>query len=194
MATVFYYDYTCPFCCVASRRLQRLPDELDLKIDWKGIEIHPGLSSEGRKIKKTIKTEQLAQYLCEVAMEDGVKINLPGFITNSTLCLEASEYAESKGSFIQFHNKAYDYYFMKGENIGQLDVVLEIGEKVNLNTEELEEKLRSGAMRDRVDSNKRSAAENMVTGVPTVYFNGFRVHGAQSTETYEAIIKKHLKV
>jgi len=93
---------------------------------------------------------------------------------------------------MQFHDEVFNYYFFKRENIGRLDVVLKISKKIGFDTEELEERLMSGAMREFVNNNKISAQENMVIGVPTVYFNGFRVHGAQSTETYEKIIKKHV--
>ncbi len=161
-------------------------------IDWKGIEIHPEHSSEGKKRKTTARTAHLQQTLYEIARQDGIEVELPGFVTNTRLCLEASEYAKSKGRFLQFHDEVYNHYLFKKENIGRLEVVLSIGEQVGLNTRELAEKLRSGAMRDIVDSNKRSAEENMVIGVPTIYFNGFRVHGAQSAETYEKIIKRQI--
>lgn len=192
MTIDFYYDYLCPFCYVASKRIQKLSSEMALDVDWKGIEIHPEHGSEGKKRKPTARTEHLQQTLYEIAGQDGIKVDLPGFVTNSRLCLEASEYAKSKGRFMQFHDEVYNYYLFKKENIGRLDVVLSIGQQVGLNTKELAEKLRSGAMKDTVESNKRSAEKNMVIGVPTIYFNGFRVHGAQSTETYEKIIKRHI--
>lgn len=188
----FYYDYLCPFCYLSSKRIQKLSSKLVFNVNWKGIEIHPEYSSEGIKRQRTPRTEHLQQTLCEIASQDGTKIDLPGFVTNTRLCLEASEYAKSKGKFMQFHDEVFNYYFFKRKNIGRLDVVLKISKKIGFNTEELEEKLRSGAMREFVNNNKRSAKENMVIGVPTVYFNGFRVHGAQSTETYEKIIKKHV--
>lgn len=192
MTIDFYYDYLCPFCYVASKRIQKLTNGMALDVNWKGIEIHPEHGSEGKKRKSTARMEHLQQTLCEIAGQDGTEVKLPGFVTNSRLCLEASEYAKSKGRFMQFHDEVYNHYLFKKENIGNLEVVLSIAEQVGLNARELEEKLRTGAMRDIVDSNKRSAEENMVIGVPTIYFNGFRVHGAQSTETYEKIIKRHI--
>ena len=192
MNITFYYDYICPFCYVASKRIQELSEELDLEIEWKGIEIHPEYDPEGKKRKKTQRTEHLSQTLFEIAKEDETEIYLPGFVTNSRLCLEASEYAKSKNSFISFHNEAYNHYFFKRENIGKLETVLEIGENAGLDPGDLEENLRSRTMKERIDQNKRSADEKIVMGVPTLYFNDFRVHGTQSTEVYRAIIKKHL--
>ncbi len=192
MTIDFYYDYLCPFCYLGSKRIQELSDKLIFEVNWKGIEIHPEYSSEGIKRKRTPRTEHLQRTLCEIAGQDGMEIKLPGFVTSTRLCLEASEYAKSKGRFMQFHDEVFDHYFFKRENIGRLDVVLNISKKIGLNTEDLEEKLRSGAMRELVESNKRSARESMVIGVPTVYFGDFRVHGAQSAQTYEKIIRRHV--
>ena len=189
MTITFYYDYICPFCYIGSKRIQKLSNELDLDINWKGIEIHPEYSQEGKKRKRTLRTEHLTQTLHEIAKEDGTEISLPGFVTNSRLCLEASEFAKAENLFIQFHNEAYNYYFNKRENIGKLDTVLDIGEKAGLDTKALEESLRSRSMKELIDENKRFADENIVMGVPTIYFNEFRVHGTQSTDVYRTIIK-----
>lgn len=192
MIITFYYDYICPFCYIGSQRMQSLANKLDLDINWKGIEIHPEYSSEGKKRKKTQRTEHLGHVLYEIAKEDDTKINLVGFVTNSRLCLEASEYAKTKNRFIQFHNEVYNYYFNKKKNIGKLRTVLEIGKKAGLDIVDLEEKLRLRSMKKLIDENKRTANEKTVIGVPTIYFNEFRVHGVQSIEIYRNIIKKHI--
>ena len=192
MKITFYYDYICPFCYIGSKRMQKLSAELDLEIEWRGIEIHPEYSTEMKERKKTPRTVHLAETLQEIAKDDGTEISLPGFVTNSRLCLEAAEFAKSEGKFLNFHNEAYDTYFNNRENIGKLETVLAIGEKSGLDTSLLEEKLRSRAMKENIDQNKKNADANVVMGVPTIYFNEFRVHGTQSTEVYRKIIKEHL--
>ena len=192
MTITFYYDYICPFCYIGSKRIQKLSVELGFDINWVGIEIHPEYSPEGKKRKRTPRTEHLSETLYEIAKNDGTEISLPGFITNSRLCLEASEFAKIQNRFLQFHNEAYNYYFNKRENIGKFDTVLEIGDTAGLDVKVLEEKLRSRSLKELIEENKRSADENIVMGVPTIYFNDFRVHGTQSTDVYRTIIKKHL--
>ena len=54
MNIIFYYDYICPFCYVGTKRMLQIADEFKLEIDWKGIEIHPDYSPEGKKRKKPI--------------------------------------------------------------------------------------------------------------------------------------------
>ena len=73
-----------------------------------------------------------------------------------------------------------------------MDTVLKIGSIAGLDSEELEHSLKERLMREKIDENKREADEQMVMGVPTIYFNEFRVHGVQSPDIYRDIIKKHL--
>ena len=192
MKILFYFDYICPFCYVGTKRMMKIADEFEMEIEWKGIEIHPEFSAEGKKRKKSQRTEHLAQTLKEITDIDNLDIRLPGFVTNSRLCLEASEFAKTKGKFNKFHTAAFDCFFNQKENIGKIETVLNIGKTAGLNTDELEDCLKERQMKERIEENKRSADEKIVMGVPTLYFNEFRVHGVQSPDIYKNIIKKHL--
>ena len=192
MNIIFYYDYICPFCYVGTKRMLQIADEFKLEIDWKGIEIHPDYSPEGKKRKKSQRSKHLASTLKEITDLDNTDIKLPGFVTNSRLCLEASEFAKSQGKFVDFHKTAFDHFFNLGENIGKIETVLNIGKIAGLDTKELEDSLKSRLMRKQIEENKKSADEKIVIGVPTIYFNEFRVHGVQSPEVYRNIIKKRL--
>ena len=192
MKITIFYDYICPFCYIGTKRILDLVDEMQLDVEWTGIEIHPEYSSEGKRRKSSPRLKHITQTLYDIAEQDGTDIKLPGFITNSRLCLESAEFAKTKGKFLEFHKTAYDSYMNKRENIGQLKILLSIGKKVGLDLKELEHCLRNREMKSKIDENKRIAEEKMVLGVPTIYFNEFRVHGVQSTEAYREIIKKHL--
>ena len=192
MKIIFYFDYICPFCYVGTKRMIQIKDEFELDIEWRGIEIHPEFSPEGKKRKKSPRSEHLAHTLKEITDVDKLDIKLPGLITNSRLCLEASEFAKTKGRFYEFHSAAYDCFFNQKENIGKIETVIKIGNIAGLDSEELEHSLKERLMREKIDENKRDADEQMVMGVPTIYFNEFRVHGVQSPDIYRDIIKKHL--
>ena len=43
-----YSDYICPFCYIGKDRADRLQQEFDVEIEWKGFEIHPETPEEGR--------------------------------------------------------------------------------------------------------------------------------------------------
>ena len=137
-----YYDYICPFCFLATERVLDLAREFSLEAEWLGVEIHPEYPAEGKRRKKTERTIRISETLENVAAEAGVEIKLPGFVTNSRLCLEGAEFAKQKNSFMEFHKACYTAYFREGKNIGLLETVLEAGEKAGLCPEELSESLR----------------------------------------------------
>lgn len=193
MKILLYYDYICPFCFLATERVLGLAREFDLEAEWVGVEIHPEYPAEGKRRRKTERTIRISETLGNVAAEAGVEIKLPGFVTNSRLCLEGAEFAKGKNRFMEFHKACYAAYFREGKNIGLLETVLEAGEKAGLCPEELSESLRKRNFSERIEKNMESARENEVFGVPTLYLGGLRIHGIQPVESYRKLIAKELK-
>jgi len=194
MNVTVYYDYICPFCYLGTKRILGLSKEFNLTIDWKGIEIHPEFPPQGKKRTKTLKSKSFAETIREMAKEDNIEIKLPGYATNSRLSLEASEFAKIKGKFLEFHIGIYEAYFLEGRNIGDIEIVLDIGEKAGLHRSDLVECLNKRTMFDNIEANKKEAEDNIILGVPTFIFGNFPVHGNQSTQTMRHIIKRALKI
>ncbi len=194
MNVTVYYDYICPFCYLGTKRILGLSKEFNLTIDWKGIEIHPEFPPQGKKRTKTLKSKSFAETIREMAKEDNIEIKLPGYATNSRLSLEASEFAKIKGKFLEFHIGVYEAYFLEGRNIGDIEIVLDIGEKAGLHRSDLVECLNKRTMFDSIEANKKEAEDNIILGVPTFIFGNFPVHGNQSTQTMRHIIKRALEI
>ena len=192
MKILLYYDYICPFCFLATERVLGLAEEFDLEAQWVGVEIHPEYQAEGKRRRKTERTLRVSKTLENVAAEAGVEIRLPGFITNSRLCLEGAEFAKEKNRFMEFHKACYAAYFREGKNIGLLETVLEAGERAGLCAEELSESLRKRNFSEKIEKNMESARENEVFGVPTLYLGELRIHGIQPVESYRKLIAKEL--
>ncbi len=192
MKVTFFYDYICPFCYIGSKRLLKLSEEFDFDIEWRGIEIHPEFTNEGKKRKKSKRSQHILETLNEVAKDDNMEINLPGFVTNSRLCLEASIFAKEKEKFLDFHNNVYSAYFNEKVNIGVVENIMKIAEKSGLDTSELYEALKKREYKKTIEENQKFADESMVLGVPTIYFNELRIHGTQSMNAYRNLINKEL--
>ncbi len=194
MNVTVYYDYICPFCYLGTKRILDLAKEFNLTVDWKGIEIHPEFPPEGKKRTRTLKSKSFAETIREMAKEDGIEIKLPGFSTNSRLSLEASEFAKVKSRFLEFHVSVYEAYFLEGLNIGDIEVILDIGESAGLDKSDLSECLDKRTMFDNIRDNKKEAEDNHVLGVPTFMFGSFPVHGNQSIQTMRHLIKRALQL
>lgn len=194
MNVTVYYDYICPFCYLGTKRILELSKEFDLTIDWKGIEIHPEFPPEGKKRTKTLKSKSFVKTIYTMADEDNVKIKLPGFATNSRRALEASEFAKIKDRFLEFHLSVYEAYFLEGQNIGDTETVLSIGEKAGISKKELRQCLDERAMFDSIEANKKEAEDSIILGVPTFLFGTFPLYGNQSADTMKQIIKRSLEI
>ncbi|HEY7536075.1 MAG TPA: DsbA family protein [Thermodesulfobacteriota bacterium] len=190
MKVTVYYDYICPYCFLGTKRVERLTQEFEMTVEWKGIEIHPEIPPQGVKRTRTFKFQQVSENIKEMSQEDNLEINLPGTVANSRLSLEASEFAKSKDRFREFHNSVYEAYFQKGENIGNIDVILDIGEKNGLEINELEECLKKRTMLKKIADNGKAAEIDQVLGVPTFLFGKFGVHGVQSLDGFRKIINR----
>jgi len=189
---LLYYDYICPFCFLATERVLSLAREFNLEAEWVGVEIHPEYPAEGKRRRKTERTLRVSKTLENVAAEAGVEIRLPGFVTNSRLCLEGAEFAKEKNRFMEFHKACYAAYFREGKNIGLLETVLEAGERAGLSPEELYESLRKRNFSEKIEKNMESAKENEVFGVPTLYLGELRIHGIQPVESYRQLVEREL--
>ncbi len=192
MKLFLYYDYICPFCFLATRRVLDLAREFDLEAEWLGIEIHPEYPAEGKRRKKTQKSALVSKTLENVAAEAGVRVELPGFVTSSRLCLEGAEFAKANNRFMEFHKACYTAYFGERKNIGLLETVLEAGRRAGLAPEQLSESLRRRDFSEKIENNMERARENMVFGVPTLYIGELRIHGIQPVESYRKLIAKQL--
>lgn len=190
MNITVFYDYICPFSYIGSKRIQKIAHEYGIEIQWKGYEIHPDYPPDGKLRKKSLKMAKVKESLGSIMDEEESKFKLPGFVTNTNIALQASEFAKTEGKFLDFHNSCYDAYMINRKNIGDINVILEIGGYAGIDKDRLLEVLMNREMAENLESYKEDAHKADVLGVPTILFNDFRIHGVQSIETYRAFIKK----
>jgi predicted DsbA family dithiol-disulfide isomerase len=193
MKVTVFYDYICPFCYITSKNIEGHSDEFDLEIDWKGIEIHPESPSGGVKSSNSLRSFRAAEIIQQSAKESGVRITLPGFRTNSRLSLEASEFAKTMNRFEAMHGALYDAYFLDKKNIGDVNIILGLGETVGIDSALLEECLLGRSMSGQVEENKKMAEDYSVLGVPTLLLGNYPVHGNQSLDTLRHMVKRAIE-
>lgn len=191
-----YSDYICPFCYVAALRMERLGRELDLEVEWKGMEIHPETPSQGRVMPpelqaKLANPEGSVQFF---AREEEMELKVPAFIPSSRLALEASEYAREQGKLAPFHRAVFAAYWEQGLNIGDSEVLRELAKQAGLDPEALETYLAEGKGRERLQANQQEAEERGVVGVPSFLFGDhIFLEGVQAYPVLKRAAEKALK-
>lgn len=106
-------------------------------------------------------------------------------LSNSRMALEASEFARENGKFDEFHEETFHSYFTLGKDIGQIDVILGIGQKVGLDSDQLKAALTQGRYLPRLQESQLEAATWGVTAAPTFIIGGKDyIVGAQPIEVF----------
>jgi protein-disulfide isomerase len=89
------------------------------------------------------------------------------------LAAEASEAAAAQCSFWDYHDSLF-----QAQPKLSLETMLEVGRDLGLDAERMAAEIDSGAHRDRVGRDLRSASASGVTGTPSFFANGNRHFGA----------------
>jgi predicted DsbA family dithiol-disulfide isomerase len=131
-------DYICPFCFIGHRRLQRLRDSYDLKINWCLVEIHPETPADGRPVSSLNYSEEywnsLMANLDRLAEEEGITLAEHRITTNSRQALLLAEASKALGAehFYPLHERLFEAYFVDGLNIGDEQVLRNLAEECHI--------------------------------------------------------------
>lgn len=131
-------DYICPFCFIGHRRLQRLRDDYDLKINWCLVEIHPDTPAAGQPVSMLNYSDdywdQLMRNLKRLADEEGMVLAEHTMTSNSRQALLLAEASKALGAavFYPLHERLFEACFIDGVNIGDEQVLRQIAAECNI--------------------------------------------------------------
>jgi predicted DsbA family dithiol-disulfide isomerase len=194
-------DYLCPFCYLEEPVLIRLRAEFgdQLALRWRAFELRPDpvptLLPRGEYL---VDIWERAVY--PMARERGMNLKLPPVQPRSRLALEAAECAREQGRFDEMHHSIFRAFFEEGRDIGQKQVLLELGETSGLERKALEFALTSGQYLERVLDDEKLASELGLSGVPGMLLrrddkplgSAHRITGAQPEEILQFAIRELL--
>jgi predicted DsbA family dithiol-disulfide isomerase len=168
--------------------VDKLKKEFDLAIEWLGFEIHPETPQEGMPLIKMFPradVDSMTRRLNSMGDPFGLTFRKIVNISNSRLSLEAGEFAKDHGRFDEFHHAVFHAYFSRGTDIGNIDVLAQIGKGSGLDAADLRNALETGKYRKQLDEVKKTAAGLSVTAAPTFIINKTdRIVGAQPIEAF----------
>jgi predicted DsbA family dithiol-disulfide isomerase len=187
-----FSDYIWPYCYIGKGIVDKLKQEFEIIDEWLGFEIHPEFPAEGMLWAERFPERDIH------AMYDNLRLaGAPYGITfcdrtrtsNSRQALEAGEFARDQGKDHLFHDRIFKTFFEEGQDIGRLEVILQIGAEIGLNTGELAEALKDGRYLDRLEQVQAEARLKVIRSVPTFIINGSeRIVGAQPLNKFRAFL------
>jgi predicted DsbA family dithiol-disulfide isomerase len=189
LAVTVFSDYICPFCYIGERRLARLGEHYDLKVERRFIEIHPDTPSEGMPISELgyppEQWRQMMDHLSRMAGEENISLAEREITTNSHKALLLAEAAKEEGTevFCTLNEKLFTTFFGEGRNIGDDSVLRSLAEEARVSPDIVLRAWSDPSYEEKLSMNQAVAAQLGITGVPTFLIGNRILVGAVPTET-----------
>ena len=176
-------------------RAERLEREFEIDVVWRPYELHPEIPAAGiDRGERSPRPQGYVSPLCTLAEEAGLPYAPSSHVPNSRRALEAAEFAREHGVFEQYHRALFEAYFGRGEDIGDVDVLVALAAASGLDAHGLEAALRDSRYTGLVGESTQEAREQGVTGTPTYIFEAgdrrFPLVGAQDYSVFQSIARR----
>jgi predicted DsbA family dithiol-disulfide isomerase len=201
-------DVVCPWCIIGYKQvgqaLTLLPGPVEAEFHWHPFELNPDMPpegedaaehiarkygrspEEGNKVRSHIK--DTAEALGFPFGEGGARRLVNTFAAHKLLAKTGEEHGWEKQTELKL--ALFSAYFQQGRDVSDEAVLLEIAGGLGLDAKDW---LADEALSGTVRAEERYWVNENISGVPAIIFDGkYMVPGAQSAETFAAVIQKVL--
>lgn len=193
-----FSDYICPFCYIGDRRLERLGERYDLKIERRFLEIHPDTPPGGVSVSELgyppEQWRQMMANLSRMANEEKITLAERKITTNSHKALLLAEAAQKEAAdvFESLNEKLFAAFFGEGRNIGDDEVLRSLAQEAEVSPEIVLRAWSEPAYEKSLRANQAIAGQLGITGVPAYLIGNRIVMGAVPMETLLAAAREAL--
>ncbi|RMF09077.1 MAG: 2-hydroxychromene-2-carboxylate isomerase [Alphaproteobacteria bacterium] len=159
-----YFNFRSPYCYLASKNMFRIFEQYHARMVWRPLGGWGGRSAPERAKKKM---PIVRQDVRRHARRLGIPFNPPPITTDPTPAGAGSLLAESEGLLRPYIVEVMRKEWGEGKDIGDLEVLLEVGEEIGLPRGALSKAIESEANLQRLEDNWAEAQERGAFGVPT---------------------------
>lgn len=165
LPVTLFADFACPFCYVTEAALYRLRDQHQLELRARAFELVPwdAPRSPGPPEEDELRTAST------FAAELGIEMLTPPPRPNTAKAHEAAVFAAQRGAAEALRMAIYEAYWTEGQDIGRIDVLLELAERVGLDPTDLKIALDIDLGRESVLADLALAKRLRITGIPTLF-------------------------
>lgn len=196
MRIEIYADTICPWCLIGKRRLERAlaaRPQADLTLQWRAFQLNPNMPPEGMaraeymelKFGGAERAKQVYEPVLAAGSAEGLDFAFERMTRtpNTALSHRLVRHAGENGLAEAAMEAVYRAYFLAGEDIGQAEVLAEIGAGLGLVRDEVLAYLEGSQGLLEVLAEDARAREIGIQGVPTFIFDGkYVLSGAHPPE------------
>lgn len=182
-----FSDYVCPFCYIGDRRLAKLEEHVDLRVERRFLEIRPETPASGRPVSDLgyppERWRQMMANLARMARGEGIPLAERQITTNSRRALLLAEAAKDEGDevFRALNEGIFRAFFSKGKNIGDTSVLRALAADAGVRPETVDRAWRAPVYEERLLESRRAAARLAISGVPAFLVGDRLLVGAVAT-------------
>jgi len=199
-----FADTICGWCYIGHLRLNKALEkfkDIKFEIEHMPFQLNPDMPKEGiersryLEIKFGSKENAQPMYdrMAEEANKEGLDFNLEIIkkTPNTVLSHLLINLAEKENKQNQIKEKIYQSYFIEGLDIGDKEILINIGKEFDINEDKINEFFNLENI-ERVNSYRQIANEKNITGVPFFEIGNDFISGAQSSSNLVTAIKNNL--
>jgi len=182
---------------VGERRLARLNEEYDVRLERRFLEIHPETPPEGMPVSRLgyppDQWAKMVENLNRVGKAEGIAFSERSFTTNSHKAILLAEAAKEEGLevFEALNEGLFRAYFTEGRNIGDPLVLREVAQAAGVPAVRIQQAWSDPAYEERLARDHNAAGKIGITGIPTFIIDGrWIVEGAVPVEMLREVAQK----
>lgn len=119
----------------------------------------------------------------------GIKFENLERMPNSHNALEAAEFARVHGKLTDYHSLLMEAYFRDLKDIGDIEVLSELGKSLGLNKDALIDAVKNRAYETVLNNSAQDAHSMEINSTPTFIINNkYSIVGAQPIEEFRKIL------
>lgn len=159
-----FFNFRSPYCYIASKTLFQIYDDFHANLVWRPLGGWSGRSSPDRA---KVKVPLTRQDVRRITGKMGIPMNPPPITTDPTIAGAASLLAEERGVLREWIVEVMRAEWAQGLDIGEEQVLFEVGEKVGLEREALQVAFVNPGYIRKLEDNWNEAQELGLIGVPS---------------------------
>ena len=172
-----------------------MSQDFNIAVEGRAYLLRPDTPKEG-KLRETRAGEtedELSDPIRSQVREANIIMRPPKVTPNTMFALEATEYAQQHGKFLEFHHAAYKAYWEDGQDLGDLAVIEQVAKGVNLDSAELITQLENHDYTATVMEQYQEALGHGIQGIPTFVVGNLLFTGAHPYDIFKSAINQFLK-
>ena len=211
MKVEVWSDIMCPFCYIGKRNyetaLQQFSQNDQVEIEWHSFQLDPTIpETTNEKIsvyqyladRKGMTYEQsvnMHKGVIETAKNAGLTYNFDkAIVANSFNAHKMIQLAKTKGLGDAIAERLFLAYFTQGKDLGNIDILVELGEETGLKKDEIISAIQSDEFAYKVKTDIQEAQNIGVRGVPFFVFNRkYGISGAQPPKAFLQTLEQSFK-